>query len=148
MSISKRKFAKLMEKANIIKVVRLYLGNIPMKKYDRLWNLKYLMKCPFHDEKTPSFAIFPNSNSFCCYGCGQSGNVIDLVVHFEVCTERWDAISKLAQIFEINIPGGKTNNTRARRRERKTSRKKRIRRKMRQWDTKTPQNAPFSIGKG
>ncbi len=144
MSISRRRFKKLMEKANIIKVVRLYLGNVPMKKSGRLWSLKYLMKCPFHDEKTPSFAIFPNSNSFCCYGCGQSGDIIDLVAHFEGYTKRWDAISKLAEIFEVSIPSGKTNNARTRRRERKTSHKKRIRREVRQWDAKTSQNdVPF-----
>ncbi len=143
MSISKRKFAKLMEKANIIKVVRLYLGNIPMKEYSGLWNLKYIMKCPFHDEKTPSFAIFPNSNSFCCYGCGESGDIINLISHFEGYTERWDAILKLAEISNFNIPSGKTNNVRARRRERKSSRKKRIRKEKRRWNTKTPQNVPF-----
>lgn len=34
--------------------------------------------CPFHDEKTPSFYVF-NDNRFKCFGCGQSGDVIDFV---------------------------------------------------------------------
>jgi len=35
--------------------------------------------CPFHQEKTPSFFIYPESNSFYCYGCNQGGNVINFV---------------------------------------------------------------------
>ena len=32
--------------------------------------------CPFHAEKTPSFFVFPD-NRFKCFGCGESGDVID-----------------------------------------------------------------------
>jgi len=35
--------------------------------------------CPFHDEKTPSFTIFPN-NRFKCFGCGAYGSSIDFVM--------------------------------------------------------------------
>lgn len=35
--------------------------------------------CPFHQEKTPSFFIYPESHSFYCYGCGQGGNSINFV---------------------------------------------------------------------
>ncbi len=35
--------------------------------------------CPFHNEKHPSFFVYPETNSFCCYGCWKSGNVINLV---------------------------------------------------------------------
>jgi len=37
--------------------------------------------CPFHNEKTPSFTIFPKTNSFKCFGCGIGGSVIDFVMH-------------------------------------------------------------------
>ncbi len=33
------------------------------------------IKCPFHNEKTASFTIFPN-NKYYCFGCGASGDVI------------------------------------------------------------------------
>jgi len=36
--------------------------------------------CPFHSEKTPSFTIFPKTNSFKCFGCGIGGSVIDFVM--------------------------------------------------------------------
>ena len=34
--------------------------------------------CPFHDEKTPSFVVFPD-NRFKCFGCGERGDAIDFV---------------------------------------------------------------------
>ena len=36
--------------------------------------------CPFHGEKTPSFVVYPQTNTFKCYGCGEQGNVIDFVM--------------------------------------------------------------------
>lgn len=35
--------------------------------------------CPFHREKHPSFYIYPETNSFWCYGCNQGGDVINFV---------------------------------------------------------------------
>ena len=36
--------------------------------------------CPFHGERTPSFVVYPQTNTFKCYGCGAQGNVIDYVM--------------------------------------------------------------------
>lgn len=35
--------------------------------------------CPLHEEKTPSFFIYPETNSFWCFGCSVGGNAINLV---------------------------------------------------------------------
>ena len=40
-------------------------------------NIKGL--CPFHSEKTPSFTVYPQDNSFYCFGCGVGGNVITFI---------------------------------------------------------------------
>ncbi len=42
--------------------------------------------CPFHDEKTPSFTHFLNSNSYYCFGCEKGGDVIDLAMNLRGCT--------------------------------------------------------------
>ena len=35
--------------------------------------------CPFHNEKTPSFTVYPETQSFYCFGCGAAGDVISFV---------------------------------------------------------------------
>ena len=43
----------------------------------------YYGLCPFHHENTPSFVVFPSSQTFCCYGCGKAGSVIDFVMEYD-----------------------------------------------------------------
>ena len=42
-------------------------------------------KCPFHQEKTPSFVIYPD-NSFHCFGCGANGDSIDFMKSLKGCS--------------------------------------------------------------
>lgn len=39
--------------------------------------------CPFHSEKTPSFTVFPGTQSFYCFGCGAGGDVITFLMKSE-----------------------------------------------------------------
>ena len=39
--------------------------------------------CPFHSEKTPSFTVFPASQSFYCFGCGAGGDAITFIMKSE-----------------------------------------------------------------
>ena len=41
---------------------------------------RFFIKCPFHEEKTPSFCIYPEGKGFYCYGCGEGGNTISFVM--------------------------------------------------------------------
>lgn len=64
-------------------------------------NLKGL--CPFHSEKTPSFTVYPGTQSFYCFGCGAGGDVINFVMR----TENLDyvsAIETLAKRAGIALP--------------------------------------------
>lgn len=39
--------------------------------------------CPFHNEKTPSGAIYKNNNHFYCFGCHRHADPLDIVMHIE-----------------------------------------------------------------
>ena len=39
--------------------------------------------CPFHGEKTPSFTLFPQTDSYYCFGCGAGGDVITFIKEIE-----------------------------------------------------------------
>lgn len=45
-------------------------------------NYQGFTKCPFHNEKTASMRCYPN-NRFYCFGCGKTGDPIDIVMHLE-----------------------------------------------------------------
>ena len=56
--------------------------------------------CPFHSEKTPSFVVYPETQSFYCFGCGASGDVIDLAARL-FGLSGYDAAKKLSADFGI-----------------------------------------------
>lgn len=64
-------------------------------------NLKGL--CPFHSERTPSFTVYPNDNSFYCFGCGIGGDAITFVKNIEHL-DYPDALEFLAKRAGITIP--------------------------------------------
>ncbi len=76
------------------------IGNyIPLKRAGS--NLKGL--CPFHNEKTPSFVVYPASNSFYCFGCGVGGDPVTFVRQMERL-DYPDALEFLAKRAGITIP--------------------------------------------
>ena len=58
--------------------------------------------CPFHSEKTPSFTIFPKTNSFKCFGCGVGGSVIDFVM-LTHCISALEAAKKLDMDYNLGL---------------------------------------------
>lgn len=41
------------------------------------------VRCPFHDDSTPSLVVWPNTQSFYCFGCGVGGDVLEFVRRIE-----------------------------------------------------------------
>lgn len=57
--------------------------------------INFKAKCPFHNEKTPSFFISPTRQSFYCFGCGEKGDIFSFVEKFENIDFK-EALEKLA----------------------------------------------------
>ena len=63
---------------------------------------RYTGRCPFHEEKTPSFSVNPVEKLYYCFGCGKGGDVISFVRE----TESLDfvgAVEWLAERFRVSI---------------------------------------------
>jgi len=41
------------------------------------------LKCPFHDDEDPSLKIYPETNTFNCFGCGAAGDVIEFIERYD-----------------------------------------------------------------
>ena len=59
--------------------------------------------CPFHGEKTASFNLYPETNSFYCFGCGAGGDVITFIKRIENL-DYIDAIKLLADRSGMKMP--------------------------------------------
>ena len=63
----------------------------------------YFGLCPFHNEKSPSFAVSPDKQIFHCFGCGVGGNVIHFISKIEGINYR-ESIELLAERANITLP--------------------------------------------
>ena len=59
--------------------------------------------CPFHNEKTPSFTLYPENGSFYCFGCGTGGDVIRFIRLIENL-DYIDAVKFLAARAGMTVP--------------------------------------------
>lgn len=59
--------------------------------------------CPFHKEKSPSFAVSPDKQIFHCFGCGVGGNVIHFISKIEGLDFK-DTLELLANRVNIELP--------------------------------------------
>ena len=65
--------------------------------------------CPFHTEKTPSFSIKKDDNTFKCFGCGVGGDAIDFVAKIKGI-EGLDAAKWIAERYNITLPENNSKN--------------------------------------
>ena len=59
--------------------------------------------CPFHNEKTPSFTVYPETNSYYCFGCGAGGDVVTFIRNIENL-DYIEAIKLLADRSGLKMP--------------------------------------------
>ncbi|SFR83131.1 DNA primase [Marinobacter daqiaonensis] len=63
----------------------------------------YKARCPFHDEKTPSFNVRPDKGFYHCFGCGAHGDAISFVREFEGL-DFTAAVEELARRAGLEVP--------------------------------------------
>lgn len=63
----------------------------------------YKARCPFHDEKTPSFNVRPDKGFYHCFGCGAHGDAISFVREFDGLGFT-DAVEDLARRAGLEVP--------------------------------------------
>lgn len=59
--------------------------------------------CPFHSEKTPSLVVYPDTQSFYCFGCGAGGDVITFIMKIENL-DYVEAVRFLARRYNMEVP--------------------------------------------
>ena len=80
-------------------IVDVISGYVALKRSGR----SYFGLCPFHNEKSPSFAVSPDKQIFHCFGCGVGGNVFHFVSKIENIGFR-ESVETLASRANIPLP--------------------------------------------
>ncbi len=88
--------SEVRDRIGIVDLVQPYVPSL--KRAGR----SYKGLCPFHQEKTPSFVVFPDSENFHCFGCGKGGDIFTFYMLAEHVEFR-EALRELAQRAGIEL---------------------------------------------
>ncbi|MFV1958112.1 MAG: CHC2 zinc finger domain-containing protein, partial [Planctomycetota bacterium] len=80
-------------------IVEVVGRTVPLKSAGRSWKAL----CPFHEEKTPSFTVNPDRQTFKCFGCGKGGNIFGFLMEHEGLTFP-ETVRMLARERGIPVP--------------------------------------------
>src|SRR5437016_4641889 len=98
---------RVKQQADIVRVVGEY---VRLKKSGQ----NFTGLCPFHAEKSPSFAVHPTKQIYHCFGCGVGGDVFKFVMEMEKCAFP-EAIRIVAEKCGIAVPRQKEQSPEERR---------------------------------
>ena len=86
----------LLARVDIVSVIE---NRVPLKKAGS----NFQARCPFHQEKTPSFTVSPGKQFYHCFGCGANGNAIGFLMAYERLTFV-EAVEALAKQAGVEVP--------------------------------------------
>jgi hypothetical protein len=87
---------QLLDRTDIVALVERY---VPLKKA----GANYQARCPFHNEKTPSFSVSPSKQFYHCFGCGAHGTAITFLME-HAGYSFIDAVKELAGQVGMPVP--------------------------------------------
>ncbi|QBB72189.1 DNA primase [Pseudolysobacter antarcticus] len=87
---------ELLTRIDIVDVIE---QRVPLRKAGR----DYSARCPFHDERSPSFTVSPAKQFFHCFGCGAHGSAIKFLMDYDRL-EFVDAVEELATRAGLTVP--------------------------------------------
>ena len=96
--MSEREVEEIKSRANIVDLVS---GRVQLRKAGR----NYSGLCPFHREKTPSFTVSEERQSFKCFGCGASGDIFEFLMRSDGLSFR-EALQQLAEQYSVSLKRG------------------------------------------
>jgi len=94
----------LLERVDIVDVID---RRVKLRKTGK----NYSARCPFHDEKTPSFTVNPEKQFYYCFGCGAGGNALGFLMDYEN-VDFPQAVESLAGTVGLEVPreaGGRSS---------------------------------------
>ncbi len=80
-------------------LVELLRGRVELVRRGGRW----WARCPFHDERSPSFTILPDHRNYYCFGCGAKGDAITWMREREGSATFNEAVEALAERFGVNL---------------------------------------------
>jgi DNA primase len=86
----------LLARVDIVDVIE---QRVALKKAGRDWTAR----CPFHDERSPSFTVSPAKQFYHCFGCGAHGSAIKFLMDYDRL-EFVDAVEDLASRVGLKVP--------------------------------------------
>ncbi len=86
----------LLARTDIVEVVG---ARVPLKRQGK----EYSARCPFHDERSPSFTVSPTKQFYHCFGCGAHGTAISFLMEYDRL-EFLDAVDELARHAGMEVP--------------------------------------------
>src|SRR5476651_1226167 len=86
----------LLARVDIVDVIE---QRVALKKAGRDW----IARCPFHDERSPSFTVSPAKQFYHCFGCGAHGSAIRFLMEYE-SINFVDALERLASRLGLTVP--------------------------------------------
>lgn len=92
---------QLLSRVDIVDVIE---RHVPLRKAGQ----NFVARCPFHNEKTPSFSVSPSKQFYHCFGCGAHGNAIGFLMEHGGLGYI-DAVKELAGMVGMALPEARPN---------------------------------------